>query len=28
MPGYRDKLTAQEIADVVSYLTGLKGTKQ
>lgn len=26
MPSYKDKLTAQEIADVVSYLTGLKGT--
>jgi len=27
MPSYKDKLTAQEIADIVSYLTGLKGTK-
>jgi putative heme-binding domain-containing protein len=26
MPSYRDKLSAQEIADVVSYLVSLKGT--
>lgn len=26
MPGYQGKLTPQEIADVVSYLAGLKGT--
>jgi putative heme-binding domain-containing protein len=25
MPGYRDKLSAQELADVVSYLVSLKG---
>jgi quinoprotein glucose dehydrogenase len=25
MPSYRDKLTAQELADVVSYLTSLRG---
>ena len=25
MPSYRDKLTAQELADVVAYLTTLKG---
>ncbi len=28
MPSYKDKLTAQEIADVVSYLGGLKGLTQ
>jgi putative heme-binding domain-containing protein len=28
MPSYRDKLTAQEISDTVSYLTGLRGTNQ
>jgi putative heme-binding domain-containing protein len=28
MPGYKDKLTAQELADIVSYLIGLKGTNQ
>ena len=27
MPSYRDKLTAQEIADVVSYLASLRGTE-
>ena len=25
MPSYRDKLSAQELADVVSYLSSLKG---
>ena len=25
MPSYRDKLTTQELADVISYLTSLKG---
>jgi hypothetical protein len=25
MPSYRDRLTAQELADVVSYLVSLKG---
>jgi mono/diheme cytochrome c family protein len=25
MPSYRDRLTPQEIADVVSYLVSLKG---
>jgi len=25
MPSYKDKLTAQELADVVSYLVSLKG---
>ena len=28
MPSYKDKLSAQEIADVVSYLAALKGTNQ
>jgi len=25
MPSYRDKLTAQELSDVISYLMSLKG---
>jgi hypothetical protein len=25
MPSYKDKLTAQELADLVSYLVSLKG---
>ena len=25
MPSYRDKLTTQELADVISYLMSLKG---
>jgi hypothetical protein len=25
MPSYRDKLTAEELADLVSYLVSLKG---
>jgi putative heme-binding domain-containing protein len=28
MPSYKNKLTSQEIADIVSYLIGLKGTNQ
>lgn len=27
MPSYRDKLSMQEVADVVSYLASLKGSR-
>ena len=27
MPSYKDKLNAQELADVVSYLVSLKGQR-
>ena len=28
MPSYKDRLSSQELADVVAYLVSLKGTKK